>query len=94
MSDIIRRMLLRQNGPVGLGNNPSPFPVPMPDIPEPEKPMTMSQGIRDMMMDGGDRYESGIQDLQRYYEKERQQQQQPQRSRKMNFGWPYAPMGE
>jgi hypothetical protein len=45
MSDLIRQMMGQTRGPIGLGNNPSPFQIPVPDIPESEPEMPPSGAL-------------------------------------------------
>lgn len=55
MSEMIRQLLGQRRGPMGLGNNPSPFPIPTPDYDMIEQPAGPEepggeQGMGDMRM--------------------------------------------
>lgn len=77
MSDLIRQYMGLRRGPVGLGNNPSPFPIQMPDIPEPAMPdqrymtdMDMPPALRpgEQYIPGPAAQGAGTDDLMRYYQ--------------------------
>ena len=85
MSDLIRKMMGQNRGPIGLGNNPSPFQIPYPsDGPqEPEMPEEMMQ--KAMMDRGMQQYGGEIDKLKSY-------QQRLMRSQYQQEAAPQMPM--
>ena len=81
MSDLIRKMMGQNRGPIGLGNNPSPFQIPYPsDVPqEPAMPDAdaMRKEIQSIIMDRGNQdFGNQMEQLRSYYETPRKRQQE------------------